>query len=81
MRPTRPFVDYTDPIRVECPDIGNDQDMLRLAWLDAMRTRVQPDSTVDFATKVMVAVDLASRSIWDGHAYSFDPETMTASRV
>ncbi len=81
VRPTRPYVDMVDPQRIECPDIGNDQDMMRLAWLDAMRSRVQPDSTVDFATKVMVAVDLASRSIWDGHAYSFDPATMTASRV
>ncbi|GAB4551782.1 MAG: Gfo/Idh/MocA family oxidoreductase [Phycisphaerales bacterium] len=81
LRPTRPYVDMVDPMRVECPDIGNDQDQLRLAWLDAIRTRVQPDSTVDFATKVMVAVDLASRSIWTGHAYRFDPATMTASRV
>ncbi len=81
LRPTRPFVDLIDPQKIECPDIGNDQDQLRLAWLKAIRSRVQPDSTVDFATKVMVAVDLASRSMWDGHAYSFDPNTMTASRV
>ena len=81
LRPTRPYVDLVDPKRVECPDIGNDQDQMRLAWLDAMRTREQPDSTVDFATKVMVAVGLASRSIWDGHAYRFDPSSMTATRV
>ncbi len=81
LRPTRPYVDLVDPMRIESPDIGNDQDQLRLAWLDAMRTRQQPDSTVDFATKVMVAVDLASRSIWSGHAYRFDPATMTATRV
>jgi hypothetical protein len=81
LRPTRPYVDLVDPQLIKCPDIGNDQDQLRLAWLKAIRSRVQPDSTVDFATKVMVAVDLASRSMWDGHAYSFDPNTMTASRV
>lgn len=81
LRPTRPFVDLVDPMRVECPDIGNDQDEIRKAWLNAIRSRVQPDSTVDFATKVMVTVDLASRSIWNKCAYSFDPATMTASRV
>ncbi|MEM1422678.1 MAG: Gfo/Idh/MocA family oxidoreductase [Planctomycetota bacterium] len=81
LRPTRPFVDHIDPMRVECPDIGNDQNVMRRSWLDAIRSREQPDSTVDFATKVMVAVDLASRSIWNKCAYSFDPETMTARRV
>jgi len=29
----------------------------------------------------MVIVDLATRSMWDGHAYSFDPATMTAKRI
>jgi predicted dehydrogenase len=80
-RPTRPFVDYNDPMRVECPDIGNDQDQMRLAWLRAVRSREQPDSTVDFATKVMVAVDLCTRSIWEGSAFRFDPKTMRASKV
>ncbi len=81
IRPTRPFVDMVDARRIECPDIGNDQDQLRLAWLKGIRDRVQPSSTVDFATKVMVAVDLASQSIWSGHAYEFDPAAMKARRV
>ena len=50
-------------------------------WLSSIRTRKQPFSSVDLGTKVMVIVDLATRSIWDGRAYSFDPETMTASRA
>jgi predicted dehydrogenase len=81
LRPTRPFVDMIDPMRVECPDIGNDQDRMRLAWLRSIRDRKQIDSTVDFATKVMVAVDLATRSLWDGHSYEFDRETMRVTRV
>lgn len=81
LRPTRPYVDLVDPLRVECPDIGNDQDQLRLAWLRSIRDRQQPDSTVDFATKVMVFVDLATRSLWDGHAYEFDSSTMQVTRV
>jgi hypothetical protein len=30
---------------------------------------------------MMVAVDLATRSIWEGHAYEFDPTTMTATAI
>ncbi|MGP1272077.1 MAG: Gfo/Idh/MocA family protein [Phycisphaerales bacterium] len=81
IRPTRPFVDLVDAERIECPDIGNDQDVMRLDWINAIRTRNHPYSSVDLGTKVMVIVDLATRSLWDGHAYRFDPETMTASRV
>ncbi|MEM1071952.1 MAG: Gfo/Idh/MocA family oxidoreductase [Planctomycetota bacterium] len=78
VRPTRPFVDFMDPERIECPDIGNDQNVMRLDWLSSIRTRKQPFSSVDLGTKVMVIVDLATRSIWDGSAYTFDPGTMTA---
>ncbi len=81
LRPTRPYYDLIEPMRVECPDIGNDQDLMRLNWLKAMRDRKQPSSTVDFATKVMVVVDLATRSLWDGHAYEFDRETMRVTRI
>lgn len=81
LRPERPYVDEIEQRRVECPDIGNDQDALRLHWLEAVRSRVQPASTVDLGTKVMVIVDLATRSVWDGHAYRFDRATMTAQQI
>lgn len=81
VRPTRPYVDLVDRRRIECPDIGNDHAAIRSSWLRAIRERVQPDSTVDFATKVMAAVDLASKSIWTGHAHAFDPASMRARRV
>lgn len=81
LRPERLFVDDIDERRVTCPDIGNDQDQLRLDWLKSIRTRQPNASTVDLATKCMVIVDLATRSMWDGRAYQFDPETLTASKV
>jgi hypothetical protein len=29
----------------------------------------------------MVAIDLATRSMWEGGAFKFDPKTMTASKA
>lgn len=80
-RPTRPYVDFAEPRRIECPDIGNDQDALRVNFIESVRSRQQPDSTVDLGTRVMIAVDLAARSIWDGGAWEFDRTTMTARRA
>ena len=73
--------DDVDPEEVVCENIGNDQDALRKNWLDCIRTRRQPDSNVELGTKVMVIVDLASRSMWEGKAFEFDPATMTASAI
>ena len=81
LRPERIFADDVDPQRVEYPDIGNDQDKLRLNWLQCMRSREPAVSGIDLATKMMVAVDLATRSIWEGRAYRFDPATMQATAI
>lgn len=81
VRPERIWVDDVDQQTVECEDIGNDQDAHRLEWLECVRSGEQPSSSVDLGMKVMVFVDLATRSMWDGHAYTFDPKTMTAQRV
>ncbi len=81
VRPERIFVDDIDAERIECEDIGNDQDQLRLNWLECMRTREPAKSNIDLATKVLVAVDLATRSMWEGHAFRFDPQKMRASKV
>jgi predicted dehydrogenase len=78
VRPERLFVDDVDEQTVECPDIGNDQDVHRKMWLKAIRSRQHPPSGIDLGTKVMVIVDLATRSMWTGKAYTFDPKTMTA---
>lgn len=81
VRPERLFVDDIDEETIECPDIGNDQDQLRLNWLDCVRTREPAKSNIDLASKVLVAVDLATRSMWEGHAFKFDPSTLRASKV
>ena len=79
LRPERIFADEVDEQTVKCADIGNDQDALRLNWLESIRSREPAVSGIDLATKMMVAVALATRSMWEGHAYSFDPKRMTAS--
>ncbi len=81
IRPERLFVDEVDAEEITCEDIGNDQDQLRLNWLECIRSREPAVSNIDLASKVMVIVDLATRSMWDGHAYSFDPKTLRASRA
>ncbi len=81
MRPERIFVDEVDAETIECEDIGNDQDLHRIKFIDVVRTRIQPDSDIEQGTKVMVMVDLATRSMWEGAAYTFNPRTMTARRA
>lgn len=81
LRPERPYVDDIDPQTVQCPDIGNDQDAHRLGWLQSIRTREQPLSSVELGTMVMVIVDLATRSMWESKAFAFDPKTMSARAV
>lgn len=78
IRPERAYVDDIETQQIDCEDIGSDHDALRLNWFSCMRSRNKPESSVDLGTRVMVAVDLATRSMWDGKTYDFDPETMTA---
>ena len=78
IRPERIYADINDAETIECPDIGNDQDQLRLNWLECIRSRQPAESNIDLASKVMVMVDLATRSMWDGRAYRFDPSTLRA---
>jgi predicted dehydrogenase len=80
-RPERIYSDELDEKRIDCPDIGNDQDVHRLNFLQCVRTRQRPDSDIEQGAKVMVVVDLATRSLWEGGAYRFDPKTMTAWKV
>jgi len=81
MRPERIYADEVDAQTIECPDIGNDQDLHRIKFIDCVRQRIQPDSDIEEGTKVMVMVDLATRSMWEGCAFKFDPETMTAHKA
>lgn len=79
VRPERIYSEEFDEKTIKCEDIGNDQDVHRLAWLRCIRTREKPPADVDLSTKVMVVVDLATRSAWEGRSYRFDPRTMSAS--
>jgi hypothetical protein len=38
-------------------------------------------SGVDLATKMMVAVGLATRSMWEGNAFAFDPGSKVAKKI
>ncbi|MFT4540230.1 MAG: putative dehydrogenase [Planctomycetota bacterium] len=78
VRPERLFVDDIDERQLQGSS-GDVQDQLRLDWMNSVRTRNPNKSPVSMAMQVMVVVDLATRSMWDGKAYTFDPETMTAS--
>jgi len=81
LRPERPYIDDVDPQEIQSEDIGNDQDAMRVDWLNSIRTREPNRSQVDLAAQVMVVVDLATRSMWDGHAYTFNPATLTAEKA
>lgn len=81
MRPERIYSEEIDEKTIQCEDIGNDQDRHRVKWINAIRSREQPWSSVELGLKVMVVVDLATRSMWDGGAYRFDPKTMTATKA
>jgi len=80
LRPERVFAEEKDEQSVKGTELDT-QDALRLNWLKCVRTRDQVASTVEFGTRHMVIVDLATRSLWEGGAYTFDPKSLKAVRV
>lgn len=81
IRPERIFADQVEEQTFEGEDHGDDQDRLRLEWLSAIRNRTMSPSPVELAAKVMVAVDLATRSLWEGSAFGFDPKALRARKL
>jgi len=81
VRPERLYNEEFDEKKIICADIGNDQDMHRLKWTKCIRTREMPDSDVDQGAKVMVIVDLANRSLWEGGAFEYDHKTLSVRRL
>ena len=75
IRPERIYADEIEEREIQPPPgvSLNDHDALRLHWLECIRTRQKSISDVDLATKVMVIVDLATRSLWEGGAFTYDP--------
>jgi hypothetical protein len=81
LRPERIFAEEIDECTIEGEDELDPQDRLRMHWIDCIRTRQQPESDVELGTRVMVIVDLATRSLWEGGAFGFDPRTMKVRRL
>ena len=81
LRPERIYAEEIEQLEIEGEDFGDTQDQLRIRWIEAIRTRGPSPSPIDLGAQVMVAVDLASRSMWDGRAYSFDPKKLKARRI
>ena len=73
LRPEQLFAEEVDQKEIPPAKQVDAHNALRLAWIDAIRTRQPSPSPIDLATKVMVAVDLASRSLWQGGAFAYDP--------
>lgn len=78
LRPERIYAEEVEQQEIEGENLGDSQDLLRTRWIEAMRTRGPSPSPVDLGTQVMVVVDLAARSMWDGRAYAFDPGKLKA---
>lgn len=81
LRPERLYAEEVDERTVEGEDHGDDQDQLRLHWVNAIRSKGQPASTVEMGAKVMTIVDLATRSMWEGAAFGFDPKSMKVRKL
>lgn len=83
IRPERIYADEIDTREIQPPPgaARNDQDALRLHWIDCIRTRKPSMSDVDLGTKVMVIVDLATRSLWHGGTFTYDPERRTVRKA
>ena len=79
--PEQLFANEVDEQTVTGEDHGDDQDALRLRWLECIRTREPSPSPVDLGAKVMVIVDLATRSMWEGGAFEFDPQSQKVRKL
>lgn len=78
MRPERLYAEEMEEQVFEGEDLGDPQDQLRAHWIDCIRGHAQPRSDIELGTKTMVVVDLATRSLWGGKAWQFDPAAMKA---
>jgi predicted dehydrogenase len=81
LRPERLYAEEIEQHTFEGENRGGSQDLLRMHWIDCIRTRAETASGIELATQVMVAVDLATRSAWERKAFSFDPARMRARAV
>ena len=83
LRPEGIFADEVEERDIAAPagPVIPDQQALRLHWLDCIRTREKPRADVELGTKVMVIVELAARSMWEGGTFGYDPATHTVRKI
>ncbi|MBM3977611.1 MAG: Gfo/Idh/MocA family oxidoreductase [Planctomycetes bacterium] len=77
LKPERVYSEEVDEQNITCAGM-DPQDSLRLDWMSSMRTRAANRSPVGLAAQAMVIIDLATRSLWDGRTWTFDPQTRSA---
>jgi predicted dehydrogenase len=80
LRPEQPYAEQVEGQSAKFESVP-DQDLLRMNWLQCIRTREPNQSPVELATKVMVIVDLATRSLWEGGTWTFSPASLTPART
>jgi predicted dehydrogenase len=83
LRPERLYAEEVQERQIDGPaepGLG-DHDKLRLHWLSAIRNRERPESDIELGTKVMVIVDLATRSMWERAAFGYDPERQKVKKL
>jgi len=81
VRPERLFSEEVEERTIEGENHGDDQALLRRRWIECIRTREPVPSPVELGAKVMVIVDLATRSMWEGSAFGFDPAKMKVKKL
>jgi predicted dehydrogenase len=77
LKPERVYSEEIEEQNIVCEGV-DPQDLLRLNWMQSIRTRKPNQSRVELAAQAMVIIDLATRSLWDGRTWLFDPATQTA---
>lgn len=81
LRPERLFADEVEERTITGEAGPDSQEQLRMRWLECIRTREGNPSPVELGAKVMVIVDLAARSLWEGGAFGYDPARRRVSRL
>ena len=79
--PQKPYAEELEERKANLPNIGDDQDQHRMNWLECIRSRTQPFSDTAMGLKVVAIVDLATRSLWEGGTWMFDPKTLEARKI
>ncbi|MDP1662635.1 MAG: Gfo/Idh/MocA family oxidoreductase [Phycisphaerales bacterium] len=78
--PQKPYAEEAEEQRPKIENIGDDQDQHRFNWLSCIRDRSHPPSDTAMGLKVVTICALATRSLWEGGTWHFDPKTLVATK-